>query len=80
MRCWSRESQHESAHFISLMAVQLLLILSDPDPELQLGAGNVPKEQKVRIGHKIRAGAVSSGLGPKTGPGIFQLVQPTQIM
>ena len=26
------------------------------------------------------SGPLSSGLGPKTGPGIFQLGQPTQII
>ena len=53
MHCCSREIQQESALFISSTAAK-------PDPELKLGAATDAKEQKVRIGHKIRAGAVLS--------------------
>ena len=53
MHCCSRENQHESALFISSTA-------ANPDPELKLGAATDEKEQKVRIGRKIRAGAVLS--------------------
>jgi len=50
----------KSARVCSVHFVDSCPTAAHPDPELQLGASKDAKEQKVRVGHKIRAGAVPS--------------------